>query len=143
MNARSRRPLVPVLALAAGVALSACAVPRQALGPGEAPCFTALPAAAGAVHHQGHLAGVRLVNVSAVGREPAPVAAAARADRARGARVCLIAFTGHFEASAVTSPRGAARGRTAVVVVTFPGLDVLGTVLLGGRPAGFGHPHIG
>ena len=53
--------------------------------------------------------------------------------------VCLAGYTGHFTASAVSKPLGHPVGTLAVAVVTTPGNQLLGTLILTKIPVRFQH----
>lgn len=133
---------IAAVVLAAGTVLAGCTSVRNDLGTRSSGCYVAIPAALGAVHHRGHLDGVRLVGVGALrAREPALYRAAR--DRAAPAhQVCLVAFTGTYQATQVTAPIGRPSGRLAVVEVGYPGHDVFGTLIVRRPPLTFGHGHI-
>jgi hypothetical protein len=59
------RRAVAVAALAA-IGVTACSVPRNALGTSATPCFRALPPAEAAVHRKGRLVGVRRVTTASL-----------------------------------------------------------------------------
>lgn len=124
-------------------ALAGCASVRNELGTSNSACYLALPEAVKAVHHHGHLAGVRLVSVVSL-RHRAPLLYGA-AHQARGARVsqvCLVAFTGTFRADEVEHPMGRPAGHLAVVELGYPSKRQLATLLVRRLPLPFGHPHV-
>ena len=57
--------------------------------------------------------------------------------------LCVLAFTGQFRSDSVSKPHGQSAGPVAIVVLTRPSNDVLGTVILKRVPLRFGHSHIG
>jgi len=139
---RVRRSVVVTTALGLCAALLAgCSSARNALGTINSPCYVALPAAEAAVHGRGHLAGVRLVRVSALPTFGLLHRAATR-PKARARRVCLVAFNGRFSATGVQRPMGRLRGTVAVVVLRYPDNRVLATVILRRPEIHFGHPHL-
>lgn len=142
-----RRALLTTAALSAAlaaVALAGCTSVRNDLGTSNSGCFVALPAAADAVNHQGHLHGVRLVNVSSLRTSEGRLYRAATSTPGSPIeRVCLVAFTGHFEASQVSKPIGRTAGRLAVVELEYPDNRLVATLLIARPPLPFGHPHLG
>lgn len=109
---RSLRRLVgglAVIALAGG-----CTSAHNSLGTGSSPCFSALPVAEAAVHHQGSLLGVRRLPVHKLGHHRAhqlgPVTP--------GELVCVAAFRGEYQPGSVDHEERPVAGRYATVVVT-------------------------
>lgn len=136
--------LLAMALVVGGSALSACTAVRNDLGTAESPCYVAIPAATAAVHGPKHLKGVALVGLSSLRTLDRPLYRAAVETSGRPARsVCLVAFTGHFEADQVTSPVGEPSGRLAVVALRYPDDRVLATLLAPRPPFAFGHSHIG
>lgn len=130
-------------AVAVVSALAACTTARNSLGTTNSSCYEALPLAASAVHHRGILLGVRLADVSSL-RTTRRVHLAAISEGTSVRRVCLVAYRGHFEGSAVVKPIGRPRrGPLAIVVLEFPHVKLLGTVVIRHVPVRFGHPRIG
>jgi hypothetical protein len=129
---------------AAAVSMTACAATRNELGLNDGLCYVALPAANAAVHGRGSLIGLRLRKVSDLRvvhqLMPLPTPRGHRLNS--GTRLCLVAFRGAFAAREVHRARGREAGRVAVVVLTYPGNRVLGTVILDRPPLPFGHPHL-
>ncbi len=144
----SRRPTVRrigamLLVCAVVPLLAACTAEHASLGTGSSPCFLALPAAADAVGHRGHLDGVRLVPASSI---HAHTRLRALLDRRAGGPVgdvCLVAYTGDFTAATVERPAGSAAGHDAMVVLTTPHTRLLATVVLERLPVRFRHPVVG
>jgi hypothetical protein len=131
-------------AMLCGSVLAACTSVRDDLGPSDSECYLALPAAAGAVHHEGRLQGVELATVDSLRSRADRLYEAARsAPRPKVQRVCLVAFSGHFEANRVTMATGQEAGRLAVVELSYPGNRLLATLLVAKPPVPFGHSHIG
>jgi len=129
---------------AATVALAGCTSVRNDLGTANSGCYVALPAASAAVGHTGRLLGVRLFDVPSLkGTSNLLYEAAVGAPGAKVQRVCLVAFTGHFDAGRVDRPIGASTGHLAVVEVSYPGNRLLATLLLGRESLPFGHSHLG
>jgi hypothetical protein len=118
-----------------------CSAARTDVGTTDESCYLALPTATKAVGHHGHLAGIRkftLTNLHSfaprlyqrmAGRVPAHQA------------VCVAAFTGHFTADSVSKPLGRQEGVLAISVVTSPGNELLGTLILRRVPVRFNHTH--
>jgi hypothetical protein len=130
--------------VAAAMSMTACAATRNELGLNDGLCYVALPAANAAVHGRGSLIGLRLRRVSDLRavHQLVPVPRSRGRRLNSGARLCLVAFRGAFSARNVRRPRGQPAGRVAVVVLTYPGNRVLGTVILDRPPLPFGHPHL-
>jgi hypothetical protein len=131
-------------ALAAGVALAAsvlagCSSARTNLGTVDESCYLQLPTAAKAVGSHAHLAGVRKFTVSSLKPFAPRMYAHLSGVVPKGQNVCLAAYTGHFTASSVQKPRGRSSGKLAVAVVTSPGNELLGTVILNRVPVRFQH----
>ncbi|HET6795458.1 MAG TPA: hypothetical protein VFH45_13495 [Acidimicrobiales bacterium] len=126
-----RRKLAAVV-LGVALAASACGGRGAVLGTTSSTCFHALPPAADAVKHQGRLVGVRLIEVRRLHRLPAP-------ERLGTGRVCLVAFAGHYDSSALEEPLNAAKGAYAVVAVRPDGSDVFGTYVVDKLPLVFHH----
>jgi len=140
---RTRRLLAAVAALAlAGSLLAACSSARIDVGTADESCYQALPTAAKAVGGHGHLAGVRKYTVGSL-RELAPHLYHRLADELpKGQAVCLAGYTGHFSAAEVQKPLGRTQGIVAVAVVTWPGDELLGTLILERVPVRFQHSHL-
>ena len=95
------------------------------------------------MNSHGRLQGVHLFNLAAV-RQLAPHLFKMLAPGHPGSQpVCVFAFTGRFDQDSVTHPRGRSTGRLAVVVLTTPANQVLGTVIFRHAPLRFGHAHFG
>ncbi|MGH9089328.1 MAG: hypothetical protein ACRDYZ_14670 [Acidimicrobiales bacterium] len=138
---RAARRLAAAAGVAvAGVVLGSCTSVRSDLGTGSSGCYVAIPAAAGAVHHRGTLRGALLESAARLRARTPPLAAVADTHGQRN--VCLVAFTGHYTASSVADPAGAAAGNLAVVEVGYPDHRVLATFLAARQPLPFGHSHI-
>jgi hypothetical protein len=138
---RRRWPVAAALVVALGT-LAGCSAVHESLGTSDAPCYIALPTASKAVERTGHLAGVRLKKVSSL----KPIALLEKALDDAGitsGRVCLVAFTGDFSASAVAHPRGRLTGHLAVVILRYPDGKLVSTVLFARLPTNFGHSHLG
>ena len=127
----------------AATALTGCTSARSTLGTVDSGCYVALPAASSAVHHRGHLQGIRLIGVASL-KTAAPrlyrVVAATSGPPVR--RVCLAAFTGRFSWGDVAKPSGRRVGALAVVVIEYPNRRLLGTVIIPHPHLRFGHTHL-
>jgi len=133
-----------VAALAAAVTVAGCTSVRNDLGTANSGCYVALPSASAAVGGHGQLLGVRLVDVSSLrSRSPLLFRAAVTAPRPTPTRVCLVAYTGRFDAAKVERPVGARQGRLAVVELEYPNNRLLATWVVGRQPLPFGHSHLG
>lgn len=141
-----RRPRLGATAAALAVAtstLAGCASARSELGTANAACYIGLADAVAAVHHRGHLYGVRLVTVSSLEhRAPLLYAAARSTAGTKVTQVCLVAFSGTFSAAEVTHPVGKSSGHVAVVELAYPSKHLFATLLARHPPLPFGHPHI-
>jgi len=131
-------------AIAAGLALAAsvcagCSSARSNLGTVDESCYLQLPTAAKAVGPHAHLAGVRKFTVSSLKPFAPRMYQHLRGVVPKGQSVCLAAYTGHFTASSVQKPHGRSSGKLAVAVVTSPGDELLGTVILNRVPLRFQH----
>ena len=131
-------------AIAAGLTLAAsvcagCSSARSNLGTVDESCYLQLPTAAKAVGPHAHLAGVRKFTVSSLKPFAPRMYQHLRGVVPKGQSVCLAAYTGHFTASSVQKPHGRFSGKLAVAVVTSPGDELLGTVILNRVPLRFQH----
>ncbi len=139
---RARTVLACAVLLLGALGLGGCAAARNELGTASSGCYVDLALATHAVHHEGRLAGVRLVSVASL-RAHAPVLF--KAAEVRGKRlgqVCLVAFSGSFHASLVERPVGETAGRLAVVELGYPHRTLLVTLLVKHPPVPFGHYHL-
>ena len=137
-TARRLGAALAVLVVAASL-LTACSAARTGLGTTDESCYLALPTAAKAVGGHAHLAGVRKYTLAGL-HGLAPRLYGRMADHLPKNRdVCLAAYTGHFTRSSVAKPLGRAAGTLAVAVVTIPGSDLLGTLILTKIPVRFQH----
>jgi hypothetical protein len=119
-----------------------CSTARTDVGTTDESCYLALPTATKAVGGHGHLAGIRkftLTNLHSFA--PRLYGRVARRVPAHQA-VCVAAFTGHFTADSVSKPFGRPEGVLAVSVVTSPGNELLGTLILSHVPVRFSHTHL-
>jgi hypothetical protein len=127
-------------ALIVGAALlSACSAARTGLGTTDESCYLALPTAAKAVAHHGHLSGVRKYTLGSLHGMAPGLYGHLSHDVPKGQSVCLAGYTGHFVASEVSKPFGRGSGTLAVAVVTTPGNKLLGTLILTKIPVRFEH----
>jgi hypothetical protein len=122
------------MTLAAAV-LASCTSPRNTLGTTSSPCFRALPVAAKAVHDRGVIEGVNLLSATAIAKRDPRAYDQLKAHFGRKIPgVCIVVYRGSFTATQVEEPRGRApasgTGRFAVVVVTSPGNELLGTLVV-------------
>ena len=143
---RRRRLQVAVAAaslLLLAVALGGCASARNELGTADSNCYIGLPEGVAAVHHHGHLFGVRLLSVASLERgAPVLYRAARHAPGKKVGQVCLVAFTGSFDAATVEHPLTRSAGHLAVVELGYPSKRLLGTLLLRRAPLPFAHTHL-
>ena len=140
-----RRPKMRVRATVGAVVLAVvvtggCASPRNSLGTSSSPCYQALPVAEQAVHHTGTLSGIRLIGTKVLDTLPR-LRATVESRGGTGVRnVCVVSFHGSFQRAAVQKPAGThPSGPYAIVVVTWPGNELLGTVILVHQPLRFHH----
>jgi hypothetical protein len=133
--------ILPALLLA-GSLLAACSSARDSLGTSDESCYLALPAAKDAIGNtHPHLEGVRRFTVADL-KGPAPHLYAKLKEELPGKQaVCLVAYTGHFEASTVSKAFGRSSGSLAVVAVATPGNKLIGTLILAHLPVNFDHTH--
>ena len=119
--------------------LTACSGARSGQGTTAESCYLALPTAAEAVGGHGHLAGVRKFTLSGL-HGVAPRLYDHLADEVpKGQAVCVVGYTGKFNAAMVSKPLGRPSGTLAVVVVTTPANKLLGTLILTKIPVRFQH----
>ena len=144
-GARSRRArtlfLFGVLVLGS-LGLGACAAARSELGTASSGCYVDLALATRAVHHRGHLEGVRLVSVTSLRTHAPLLFKAAEVRGKRLSQVCLVGFGGKFSASHVQRPIGKTVGHLAVVELDYPNRKLLATLLVRRPPVPFGHYHL-
>lgn len=139
---RVRRATAALVLVAGAGVLGGCAAARSELGTASSNCYIGLPEGVAAVHHHGRLSGVRLVTVASLERRaPLLYQAARQAPGAKAAQVCLVAFTGTFDAAGVEHPIGRPAGHLAVVELEYPSKRLLGTLLVRHASLSFGHPH--
>ena len=136
-----RRLWAAAILAVAGLTLGGCASARNDLGTRDSSCYLAIPTAAAAVHHRGQLHGVLLASTASLRTRDGRLYREARAHGQRN--VCLVAFTGHFQAGSVAHPLGhRASGDVAIVELGYPDHRLLGTVLATRQTLPFGHSHI-
>ena len=119
--------------------LTACSAARTGQGTTDESCYLALPTAAKAIGGHGHLHGVRKFTLSGLHSVAPRLYTRLADDIPKGQNVCLAAYTGHFTASSVSKPLGRPAGTLAVAVVTTPGNQLLGTLILTKIPVRFQH----
>lgn len=137
-RARGLAACALIIFLAAG-----CTSIRSNLGTSDSSCFLALPAATKAVRSHSKLLGVRLFSLAELRREAPKLAAQISPKGSAKQSLCVLAFSGHFSATAVSKPHGRSEGQVAVAVLTRPSNMLLGTVILERLPIRFSHSHIG
>jgi hypothetical protein len=130
---RLRRPAVAAAVLAAAVT-AGCTTARSDLGSSVGSCYLALPAATKAVGGHSHLLGVQQSTVGSLRRQSPNLLRDLSTTPSSGQRVCVLAFSGHFDAPSVARARGLSEGRLAVVVSVTPGNRLLGTVIFAAPP---------
>jgi len=130
-----------VLAVGA-LGLGGCAAARNELGTAASGCYVDLALASRAVHHRGHLEGVRLVTVASLRRHAPLLFDAAQAHGGRVEQVCLIAFGGRYRSAGVDRPVGRVAGLLAVVELGYPDRRLLATLVAIRPPVPFGHYHL-
>jgi hypothetical protein len=119
--------------------LAACSSARTDIGTTDESCYLALPTAAKAVGGHAHLAGIRKYSLGAM-KGVAPRLYGRLAQHVpKGKSVCLAAYTGQFTQYSVSKPLGRPAGTFAVAVVTIPGDQLLGTLILMKFPVRFQH----
>jgi hypothetical protein len=128
--------------LLGALGLGGCAAARNELGTPSSDCYVDLAVASHAVHHVGHLRGVRLVSVSSLRAHAPLLFDAAEVQGKRLGDVCLVAFGGRFHAGRVARPIGDAIGNLAVVEFGYPDRRLLATLLVRHAPLPFGHYHL-
>jgi hypothetical protein len=123
-------------ALAIAVLVAGCGGPRNTLGTAASPCYRALPGAIEAVHHKGHLVGVRRVKTSTLQKRlPGDQQLAAVRDR----QLCVFAFSDDFRADDVTGATNQALGHYAVVALTLKNPRVVAAAIVDHLPTRFRH----
>jgi len=127
----------------AATVLTGCTTARSDLGSPVGPCFQALPAATKAIGGHGHLLGVQPFTVGTLARQAPHLFRDLSTAQPSGQRICVLAFSGHFEAHSVQRARGRSTGRLAVVVTTTSGSRLLGTVIFTNPPFHLGPQKLG
>jgi hypothetical protein len=137
MRPRRLRPAAGAAALLAAVlVVVACAGARNSLGTAASPCYRALPGAIQAVHHKGHLVGVRRVDTSTLQRRlPEDQQLATVRDR----QLCVFAFHDDFHAGDVTGAGNQDHGPYAVVALTLKNPRVVAAAIVDHLPTRFRH----
>jgi hypothetical protein len=130
---RLRWPGAAAAVLAAAVT-AGCTTARSDLGSPVGSCYLALPAATKAVGDHGHLLGVQKFTVGSLRRQAPDLFRDLSTSQPATQRVCVLAFSGHFNAPSVARARGLSKGRLAVVVSVTPGDRLLGTVIFAAPP---------
>jgi hypothetical protein len=147
------RPLALAVSVAVMVAgTGACGAGRNILGTNTGPCFLALPVAKRAVAGRGKLAGVRMIDIPRLTSAPGDRAVRALLDLIAvplPRDVCLVAYAGSFTLGHVEQPTGpllpgpGGAGQYAIVVVTAPTSELLGTFVVRRLPLDFARMHVG
>jgi hypothetical protein len=136
---RSRWPpsaLAAATLVALVLVVGACGGARNSLGTVASPCYRALPGAIEAVHHKGHLVGVRRVNTSTLQKRlPGDQQLAAVRDK----QLCVFAFHDDFHAGDVTGATNQAQGHFAVVALTLKSPRVVAAAIVDHLPTRFRH----
>ena len=136
----ARRGMAAVVGLVVAAALlTACSGARSGQGTTDETCYLALPTAEKAVGGHGHLAGVRKFTLTGLHGVAPRLYGRLVDDVPKGQNVCLAAYKGNFSAAEVSKPFGRAKGTLAVAVVTTPGNELLGTLILTRIPVRFQH----
>jgi len=123
--------------------VTGCTTARSDLGTSVGSCYLALPTASKAVHESGHLLGVQQFTVGWLQRHAPALYRELVTGQAPSKRVCVVAFSGRFEAASVSGPHGLPSGQLAVVVLVNPGNHLLGTVIFAKPPLHIGRPSAG
>jgi hypothetical protein len=136
--ARGLAAFALVVGLAAG-----CTSVRSNLGTSDSSCYLALPAATHAVGSHSRLLGVHLLTLADLRRQAPKLVTQLTLKGSSSQSLCVLAFSGHFTSTEVAKPHGRPAGQVAIVVLTRPSNELLGTVILGQLPLRFSHLHIG
>lgn len=113
-----------VLTCALAVLAGGCSAARLSIGTNANPCYRSVAAAADALHHKGHLAGVEpsdTVSLLRALRQLRDNLSVPRALAGRREDVCVVSYSGEFLARNVRAPwqlLGAPADLAAVVVAT-------------------------
>ncbi len=126
------------------VVLGGCTTARNTLGTNASSCFQALAVAADAVHDHGSFAGVHLLKFPTVGSDLG-IQAEVAARIGRGVHdICVVSYRGTFRTDQVARPLGpppvGGAGHFAIVIVSKPQNQLIGTVIRQTQPLRFGHP---
>ena len=142
--ARRHRAMALVMMCVLVLTLARCTSARDTLGTTASPCFEALAIGADAVHDNGSFAGVHLLTLSTAAHD-------LHMQRTLLARfgpsvhnVCVVSYRGTFDVAHVARPLGppppGGVGHYAIVIVSKPQNQLLGTVIRETQPLRFGHP---
>jgi hypothetical protein len=123
--------------------VASCTTARSDLGSSVSSCYHALPTANEAIHQKGHLLEVQQVTMGTLQRQAPGLYRDLKPQTPSSKRICVVAFSGTFDSSSVSRPKGRHSGRLAVVISTTPENQLLGTVILARPPLRFGHPETG
>lgn len=142
-----RRSLSPFRGIAAGVValalVAGCTSVRNDLGTSDSACYLALPAATRAVGSHSRLLGAHLLTLADLRRQAPKLVTQISPSGSSRQSLCVLAFSGRFTSASVSKPHGRAAGPVAIVVLTKPANDLVGTVILQRLPLRFSHLHIG
>jgi hypothetical protein len=130
---RSAAGLLLVAAVVTG-----CTTARSDLGTSAGSCYLALPTATKAVGGEGHLLGVQPFTLDSLRRQAPDLYRELPTGYAASTRLCVVAFSGRFDAASVSDARGRSSGDLAVVVSTTSGNHLLGTVIFPKPPLRIG-----
>jgi hypothetical protein len=130
-----------VLCLLVATVVTGCTTARSDLASSDSSCYHALPTANKAIHRKGHLLEVQQLTIGMLQRQAPDLYRDLATQAPVTKRICVVAFSGTFEASSVSLPKGRHSGRLAVVVSTSPDNHLLGTVLFSRPPLRFGRAH--
>ncbi len=122
--------------------VAGCTTARSDLGSSAISCYHALPTANKAIHGKGHLLEVQQLTMGTLQRKAPRLYGDLKTQSPSSMRICVVAYSGTFDSSSVSLPRGRHSGRLAVVVSTTPDNHLLGTVILARPPLRFG-PNVG
>jgi hypothetical protein len=127
----------------AATVVAGCTTARSDLGTSVGSCYLALPTATKAVDGHGHLLGVQQFTVGWLRRHAPDLYRELAVNQGDNKRICVVAFSGRFDARSVTRARGLPSGQLAVVLSTTPGNHLLGTVIFAKPPLRIGHSQAG
>jgi hypothetical protein len=144
--AARRAHVVASLLVASLMLCGACTTARNDLGTTSSQCYRAIPVANAAVHGRGTYSGTVLVSVNEL-RNSGPLRYLAGSAGPSVQALCLVAYQGTYGPADVTDAEGPvlARGKGdyAVVVVSSPGNELVGTGIFHTEPIRLHHPHAG